>query len=198
VVWQNPTGGHLVDTAWELMEIDISSVSNGVSAIDIRFTLDSNATVNLGGWSIDDVEVFGLSDCVPAAIYGVATTGSGGLNPTINTFGEPRVGSTNFGLSGGTMLGGAQAYLAVGFAPTSVSAIGLTLLVNPIAVTIPATTTGGAGVPGVGTVTVPLNVPADPSLDNIDVFYQWFVTDPGSPSALFSASPGARSRICAN
>ncbi len=195
VVWENPNF-NLVDNQWELLQVDISSVSDFASSIDIRFTLESDGGLQLGGWNIDDVEVLAVSDCFPTEYYGVATPGSGGNEPTITTFGVPRLGSNDFGLTTTNALGGSSAFLALGFAPAQVDALGLTLLVNPIATTLTTTTNGAAGIAGVGSATLTFPIPDIPGADDLNLYFQWFIADPNSPSGLVSASRGARARTC--
>lgn len=194
LVWQNPAS-NLIDTAWEPMEVDISAVSDLASSIDVRFVLLTNGSTNLGGWNIDDFEIFNVTDCLPAQIYGVASAGSGGIAPQIAITGDAAVGAT-FDVQCAGLLGGAPSFLTVGFGSTNISALGVTLLVNPVEVTIPVTASGAAGVPAVGAANVLLTVPPDPTLDDLDVFFQWFAADAGAASGFLSASQGARIRIC--
>jgi len=72
VVWQNPTvahpggGGHILDTAWKLQDIDISAQADNNPDVKVRFVLVSdNDGIELGGWNIDDFEIVSLGPVGP-------------------------------------------------------------------------------------------------------------------------------------
>jgi choice-of-anchor B domain-containing protein len=196
IVWSNPTNANLIDTAWNLLDLDISSIANGASSLNVRFTLITDGGANFGGWTIDDFEIYRFSDCFPPELYGAGTAGTGGIEPTISGAGEPRIGTT-FTLQGGAMLGGSTAVLGIAPAATSLPIAGITLLVDPLSgyfFTQPVS--GSPGVAGAGSSSLSIPIPADPQLDNADIFHQWLVLDPGSPGALLASSRGLRARIC--
>jgi hypothetical protein len=56
-VWTNPLNGHLQDSGWVDQEVDISSVADGVTLVQIEFSLQSDVGLAFGGWTIDDFEV---------------------------------------------------------------------------------------------------------------------------------------------
>jgi len=56
VVWQNPVGSHLRDTAWQTVEYPIPMADNNQFVV-IEFRMISDAALILGGWNIDDFEV---------------------------------------------------------------------------------------------------------------------------------------------
>jgi hypothetical protein len=58
VVWSNPTGSDLVDTMWQAQEIDISEYADDNVSVQIEFRLKTDSSVELGGWNIDDFELF--------------------------------------------------------------------------------------------------------------------------------------------
>jgi len=59
-VWTNPVNGHIQETGWSEQEVDISSLADNNSDVRVRFTLDSDGGLELGGWAIDDFQVFVL------------------------------------------------------------------------------------------------------------------------------------------
>ncbi len=59
-VWQNPVGSHVLDRAWTPAEVDLSAVADGVAAVRLRFVLESDGGLELGGWNLDDVEVWSI------------------------------------------------------------------------------------------------------------------------------------------
>lgn len=61
-VWQSQ--GDVVDSAWTQQEIDLTAVAARQPAVLVRWTMGStDAAGHLGGWNLDDVELWG----VPAA-----------------------------------------------------------------------------------------------------------------------------------
>jgi hypothetical protein len=67
VVWENPTGSAVLDQAWTAQELDVSALADGRSAVAIRFELNTDAVVAMGGWNLDDVRVT-ARDCNVAAL----------------------------------------------------------------------------------------------------------------------------------
>lgn len=59
-VWSNPNSGNLVDNAWSLQDLDISSIADGNSNVRVRFTLESDGGLEFGGWNIDAFEIYTL------------------------------------------------------------------------------------------------------------------------------------------
>jgi len=55
LLWQNPVGQHTVDTAWQLIDLQVPWADNN-PAVQIEFRLVTGQGVNLGGWNIDTVE----------------------------------------------------------------------------------------------------------------------------------------------
>ena len=64
VVWQNPSSGHLVDTAWTDFEIVTPSADNNPS-VQLEWCLRSDGGLQLGGWNVDDVRLFSFA-AIPA------------------------------------------------------------------------------------------------------------------------------------
>jgi hypothetical protein len=64
VMFSNPTAD-LVDTGWTNQQIDISALADNNPSVQLEFELESNATTQLGGWQIDDVELLwvGVPQC---------------------------------------------------------------------------------------------------------------------------------------
>lgn len=61
-VWQNPTSGtstslNTIDTAWEAVEYDISAVADNKATVYVRWGLQTNDTVQFGGWNVDNIVV---------------------------------------------------------------------------------------------------------------------------------------------
>jgi len=60
VVWENPFSGNLIDNSWTIQDIDISSIADNNAAVQVRFSLESDAGLEFGGWNIDDFELYTL------------------------------------------------------------------------------------------------------------------------------------------
>ncbi len=56
-VWVNASGAHHRDTAWTQVELAIPNADN-LPSVTLEWRLQSDASLTLGGWNIDDVEVF--------------------------------------------------------------------------------------------------------------------------------------------
>ncbi|MQG73725.1 MAG: choice-of-anchor B family protein [SAR202 cluster bacterium] len=66
LVWENPNSFvgdfHTVDVGWNRHVIDISSIADGNSSVTVRFELETDNIMNLGGWGIDDLEILSIQD----------------------------------------------------------------------------------------------------------------------------------------
>lgn len=68
-VWVNPAGAnnHTLDTAWTDFELLVPQANNN-PAVTLEWNLNTNGSVNLGGWAIDDVSLFSFS-ALPAPVF---------------------------------------------------------------------------------------------------------------------------------
>ncbi len=69
-LFENPFDADLIDTEWTEVIVDVSNLPNSEGTIQATFSLITDAGYNLGGWAIDDFEVFGYintGDPPPAA-----------------------------------------------------------------------------------------------------------------------------------
>ena len=186
------------ETAWTLVEHDISAIANVASTLQIRFELLSNATNVAGGWQLDDIEIGRESDFVPATSFGAGTAGTGSIIPQLALNGVPRLGGSP-SLDASQCVGGSLALLAVGFAQTSFPALGVQVLVDTTnGFVVTNATSGAAGVAGAGSASFPISIPNDPFLDNLFVYAQAAAFDAGSIGGTLSASAGLRFRVCLN
>ncbi len=64
IVWTNgfSPNGRLVDHDWMLHDLDISKVADSAPSVQVEFRLRTGSAPTLGGWNIDDVEVYSLRD----------------------------------------------------------------------------------------------------------------------------------------
>ena len=60
VVWENEYDGNTIDTAWSMVDYDISQFADNRPDTKIRFTLESDGGLEFGGWNIDNVELYAL------------------------------------------------------------------------------------------------------------------------------------------
>jgi len=60
-VWENSFSTLLRDDAWSTQVLDISALADNNSAVEVRFLLSADDTFELGGWNIDDFELFALA-----------------------------------------------------------------------------------------------------------------------------------------
>ena len=60
-VWENDPDYDHIDYKWTLHDIDISAYADSNPSVTVRFELQSDVGLHLGGWSIDDFTVAGVS-----------------------------------------------------------------------------------------------------------------------------------------
>jgi len=115
--------------------------------------------------------------------YGAALAGLGGLAPALSAAGCPQVGGAiALELSGG--VGGAPGALFVGLSRGALPFKGGTLLVSSLVTQVNLVLGGAASVPGTGSLSLPVVLPADPVLQGFDVFLQGALQDLGAPQKV--------------
>lgn len=123
--------------------------------------------------------------------YGQGTPGSGGVAPALQPSGRPVIGSaltvTMSGVRGGALsLIGAS---LVGEASVPLGS-GQLLLASPT-LALWGVASGGAGLPGAGSFSLPLSIPNSPALRRSRIWFQGFVLDPGVLDG-FSSTAGLK------
>jgi choice-of-anchor B domain-containing protein len=200
-VWRNPTNGgtqELQDVEWVTLDLDVSAVADGVADAKVRFELTSDGSGHRGGWNVDDVELYSVSDCAPSITYGTGTAGSGGFVPQLATSGGfPYIGNPAFTVDGTQLLGSASGLYLLGFARDQSPFKGIDIRVDltPPVRWLPITASGPAGAPAAGAFALTGDIPDDTSLLGIVVDSQVLMFDPGGPKGL-AASAGLEFVIC--
>lgn len=73
-IWSSPSDRRLRDGEWRLEDFDISDVADG-RRIRIRFELETDGGVHLGGWNLDDVTVSSTGLSAPGCGCSLDTEG---------------------------------------------------------------------------------------------------------------------------
>jgi hypothetical protein len=89
-VWENQPNGNTIDSGWNIQEVDISAIADNNPDVKVRFTMESDTSLEFGGWNIDDFEISTLGP-VPGG-------GSDVLSLTGDTVGSPG-GSISYNVS---------------------------------------------------------------------------------------------------
>ncbi len=178
VVWSNPLNGNLIDTSWTTQEVDISSVADGNSAVQVEFSLQTDGGLEFGGWTIDDVEVIFVAPvggvCTTPVKYGAGKINSQGIAAEIAWTGVPSISAQNFAVTMDLGTPGQPALLFSGSAAASVPAFGGTRLVaNPI------TREGVVTLNLLGAASKPYAVP--PGSSGSTRYFQFWYRDPSHP-----------------
>jgi len=77
IVWENQPYYDHVDYQWELQDLDISPFADFNPSVRIRFQLNSDGWVELGGWNIDDFKVVGVSHYIPPGTFSLTLPDEG-------------------------------------------------------------------------------------------------------------------------
>ncbi len=72
-VWTNDLDYDQIDRGWTYQDIDISALADGNPSVTIRFELQSDVGLQLGGWNIDDVAIVGITHFMVGDANGDAT-----------------------------------------------------------------------------------------------------------------------------
>ena len=70
-VWANPLTTNLLDSSWQLVEYDLPMADNN-PAVQIEWRLTTDASLQLGGWQIDDVQLGSTQVATPDAVLSMA------------------------------------------------------------------------------------------------------------------------------
>ncbi|MFH0943817.1 MAG: M28 family peptidase [Planctomycetota bacterium] len=123
-VWQNTAAGDTIDSAWTPQELDVSALADNNPAVSVRFQLQSDGGVELGGWTLDDFELFSLHDGVTPSLTTTETAISASQGSTVQ-----------FGIDAGPAHAGETYLLAVGISgagPTMVNGVSVPLTLDPL------------------------------------------------------------------
>lgn len=166
--------------------------------VDLTFTppghekLGSAFTTNLmiAGNSVSSA-VLPFCDC--GGPSGVGVPGSGGITPVITaTGGGMRLGSNGWSFEVTNGLGGSIGAAVVGYGPSCGSKLPAAGLLGPLQLSsrsrriISFQLDGAPGLPGVGSVQMPMDLPIDPSLSGYYLSLRGFVLDAGAVSGRSS------------
>lgn len=116
------------------------------------------------------------------SFYGAPTPGTL-CAPTLTTSGCPLAGAS-VSIHEWNGLGAAAAVLWMGAGRASIPMLGGVLLVQPPLAPIPLPLGGVPGMPCAGAATVPLALPANPSLSGLELDFQAMILDPGAPGGV--------------
>jgi len=60
LVWSNDNAVDNIDTAWSIVDYDVSAFADGNPSVELRWILQTDGGVEFGGWNIDDVMLYSL------------------------------------------------------------------------------------------------------------------------------------------
>ena len=165
-----------------------------IDKINIKFQVEVGVS-NEGHFSSGRV----VPRCPPPTNYGTGSAGSGAYVPTITSSGgESRIGNGSFRIDGDRLLGGTSCYLLLGTSKAQIPLVGINVLVDPGSwiLMLPVQASGQAGVPGAGSLRIPMPIPNDPRLVALKLYLQVVTLDPGSPGGVAASSDGLSVAIC--
>lgn len=90
LLWTNGYQPEHIDPVWTLQDMP-ATAANGAGSFNVKFTLDSDAGLEFGGWNLDDVEVYNI-DATPAGTFGLSVNNNNppiGSTLTFNSAGDP-------------------------------------------------------------------------------------------------------------
>jgi choice-of-anchor B domain-containing protein len=88
IVWISPSstgeGVFLSDANWTQMVVDISDFADGLASVVIRFELNTDGVMNLGGWGIDDFRIVALKAGEPTNTILLTGPATASANDTVS------------------------------------------------------------------------------------------------------------------
>lgn len=177
------------DQAWKTFDVDVSALADNRASVVITFDNTVTTTDNVGGFTIDNVELYALNSPCPALFaYSPGLAGTSGIPVVAGSGGEPRIGNAAFGLAlSNAALNAPMAWL-IGGSTASIPIFGGTVAVTPDIVI--STSTNGAGL-----ASLPLGVPNNIGLVGQALFTQVGVADVVAVQGL-ALSAAMRITLC--
>jgi len=90
VAWGNPIGTHVLDLGWSTVEVAIP-IANNNPAVQLEWHLQTDPGLQLGGWSVDDVQLVASGSLPPLAaqlrMLPEQAAGNAPMTLTVNTAG---------------------------------------------------------------------------------------------------------------
>ena len=182
------------DSDWVLVDYELGSLLDGDPAAQLEWELLTDGVPRIGGWNIDDVEIWALSssnnqDCVDPVPFGPGKLHSGSAVAELSYFGQPAVASS-FGLKIEYAVANQPSLLFSGANPALIPfAGGYRLATGNIR------RNGAAQLSLAGSANFPLGVSA--AMAGTTRFYQVWFRDPANTDATgVGLSPGLRVDYC--
>jgi hypothetical protein len=177
------------DQAWKTFDLDVSALADNRASVVLSFDNTVTTTDNVGGLTIDNVELYALNTPCPAVVaYSPGLAGTNGIPAIAATGGEPRIGNAAFGLALSSARANASIAWIVGGATASIPIFGGIVAVLPDIV-VPS------GTNGAGAANLALGVPPNAGLVGQFLYVQVGVADVGAVQGL-ALSPAMRLMIC--
>jgi len=183
-------------------EFDAPAPGSGAAFVGVHASapFDRLELREIGAVDVCDelIGAFWTSSCAPVHAYGSPTLGTGDFEVELSALiVPPQVGLAGFGINGIHLVGGAPAWLVLGYAPAALPLFGIELAVDPqhVLAVLPLAVSGAAGIGGIGVFEKRLPIPAQPELAGLSIYAQALVLDPAGPQG-FAASAGLAFDIC--
>jgi hypothetical protein len=166
------SGAKANDQAWRTYDLDISTHADNKASVVIRFEFQHNDADGVGGFTLDDVEVYAvdITPCPGHTSYSAGSTGSAGVPELVSVGGRPDPGNRSFGIALTKAKASSLAATVFGTAKGSIPFAGGTLAVSPQVVLLHLTTASG-------TADLGLAVPNSAALRGLSLFAQSLVQD---------------------
>jgi hypothetical protein len=181
VVWESDLNEHTLDTSWTAQEIDIAAQADGQASVQIEFEIQTGWIRSLGGWNIDDFEVYTLGPsgggCPAPIAYGTGKTNTNGWTPQIDSTGTPSFTSADLAIEMSQGMPNQPVILISSDASASTPFMGGTLWVSP-----PITRHGVQFLDGSGYVSYSYAVEAG-MVGTTEYFQLWY-RDPPDPQGV--------------
>lgn len=209
LVWSNPTNSDLIDSSWIPVQLDISAIAGANPAVQVEFSLQSDAGVTFGGWTIDAFAVVkvepGTLSCPAASSYCTAKVNSQGCSPQIASTGQASATSpAPFLVSASQVINQKAGVLFYGYSSGASAFQGAFKCVGGAVIRTQVQSSGGnTGFDDCsGALSYDFNARiqsgADPALiAGVDVFAQWWYRDGADPAGYGTGlSNGLQFRVC--
>ncbi len=177
------------DQAWKTFDFDVAAQADNRAAVQIQFNNVSTTSDGVGGFTIDDVELYTLGTPCPAlTAYSPGLAGVSGI-PTLAAVGEPRLGNSAFAINLASAAASAPIAWVIGAATANIPVFGGVVAVQPDLVL-------ALGTNGSGAATQPIPVPNIAALVNQSLFTQVAIVDAAAVQGI-ALSAAARITVCA-
>jgi hypothetical protein len=175
------------DQDWRTFDLDVSALADNRASVVLTFTNQTTTSDNVGGFTIDNVDLYALNTPCPVSYYSPGLSGVNGV-PSLTPVGDARIGNATFAFRLSNAAANAPIGWIVGGATAFIPFLGGIVAVRPDIIFSTSTTPSGD-------FTLAAAVPPDAGLIGLSIYTQVAVIDGAAPQGM-ALTQAMRTTFC--